>query len=431
MTAILPEIKGTKGQMVTRHTCRVCDGHFDLVLSLGEQYVSNFLSPEQADGVKAPLELMLCRQCGLLQLRHSVPAEAMYQNYWYRSGTNQTMRTALADIANTAEELVSLKAGDAVLDIGCNDGTLLSSYTTEGIFRIGFDPAENLAVFSRKVADRVCTGLFAAKEFERDPDLKTRRPKIVTSIAMFYDLEDPNEFVADIKKVMDPDGLWIIQMSYLPLMLKQHDFGNICHEHLEYYSLQSLEYLLKLHDLVVSDVQLNDVNGGSFRVFVRNRRAEQARLGGAAYRELAPGRVEALRAEEAKMGLSEAGAYREFAVWVERIKDDVARFVCEQVRRGKKVAVYGASTKGNVMLQYFGLDRGLISAASERNPDKWGKVTVGTRIPIVSEQEARRAKPDYFLVLPWHFIEEFRDREKDYLLGGGRFIVPLPHFTLI
>jgi NDP-4-keto-2,6-dideoxyhexose 3-C-methyltransferase len=431
MTVILPEVESTKGRMLTRQKCRVCDGHFDLVLSLGEQYVSNFLSPEQADGVKAPLELMLCRKCGLLQLRHTVPGEAMYQSYWYRSGTNQTMRTALADIANTGEQLMRIKAGDAVLDIGCNDGTLLGSYKTEGIFRIGFDPAENLAAFSRKVADRVCNGFFAAEEFERDADLKTRRPKIVTSIAMFYDLEDPNKFVADIKKVMDPEGLWIVQMSYLPLMLKQHDFGNICHEHLEYYSLESLEYLLKLHDLVVSDVQLNDVNGGSFRVFVRNRLADETRFGDAAYRQLAAARVRALRAEEAKMGLNETSSYREFAIWVERIKDDVSRFVCAQVRRGKKVAVYGASTKGNVMLQYFGLDRSVITAASERNPDKWGKVTVGTRIPIVSEEDARSAKPDYFLVLPWHFIEEFRDREKGYLLSGGRFIVPLPHFTLI
>jgi len=428
---IVPEIERAKGQMMTRQTCRVCDGHFDLVLSLGEQYISNFLSPEQPDGVKAPLELMLCRQCGLLQLRHTVPGEAMYQNYWYRSGTNQTMRIALADIANTTENLMNIKAGDAVLDIGCNDGTLLSSYRTKGIFRIGFDPAENLAVFSRKVADRVCNGFFAAEEFERDPALKTRRPKIVTSIAMFYDLEDPNKFVADIKKIMDPKGVWVVQMSYLPLMLKQHDFGNICHEHLEYYSLESLEYLLKLHDLVVSDVELNDVNGGSVRVFIRNRGADEVPLGGAAYRELAAGRVRALRAEEAKMGVKETGTYRQFAVWLERIKDDVSRFICEQVRRGKKVAVYGASTKGNVMLQYFGLDNNVISAASERNPDKWGKVTVGTRIPIVSEEEARSAKPDYFLVLPWHFIEEVRDREKQYLLGGGRFIVPLPHFTLI
>jgi NDP-4-keto-2,6-dideoxyhexose 3-C-methyltransferase len=414
-----------------RNTCRVCEGQFEPVLSLGEQYVSNFLSPEQPDSFKAPLELVLCARCGLLQLRHTVPGEAMYQNYWYRSGTNQTMRTALADIGNSAEQLLELQPGDAVLDIGCNDGTLLSSYKTAGIYRIGFDPAENLAVFSRKVADRVINGFFASEEFQQDPDLKTRRPKIVTSIAMFYDLEDPNKFVSDIKKVMDPDGLWIVQMSYLPLMLKQNDFGNICHEHLEYYSLQSLEYLLKLHDFAVSDVQLNDVNGGSFRVFIRNRGANETVLGDAAYRTQATERVNTLRVQEAKMGLSEAKTYREFGAWVERIKADVLRFISEQVHQGKTVAIYGASTKGNVMLQYFGLDHGLITAASERNPDKWGKVTVGTRIPIVSEEDARNSKPDYFLVLPWHFVDEFRDREKNYLLGGGRFIVPLPHFTLI
>jgi NDP-4-keto-2,6-dideoxyhexose 3-C-methyltransferase len=360
-----------------------------------------------------------------------VPGEAMYQRYCYRSGTNQTMRTALADIAHTAERLLHLRPGDAVLDVGCNDGTLISSYKTSGIYRIGFDPAENLAVFSRKVADLVVDGFFTSEGFYQDPVLKTRRPKIVTSIAMFYDLEDPNKFVSDVKKIMDPDGLWIVQMSYLPLMLKQHDFGNICHEHLEYYSLQSLEYLLKLHDFAVCDVQLNDVNGGSFRVFIRNCGTDEKLFGDAKYRRQAEERVNALRAQEAKMNLTEAKTYREFAAWVERIKHDVSGFICEQVRRGKKVAVYGASTKGNVMLQYFGLDHVLISAASERNPDKWGKVTVGTRIPIVSEEQARDANPDYFLVLPWHFIDEFRDREKDYLLGGGRFIVPLPHFTLI
>ena len=417
--------------MITRNTCRVCDGRFDPVLSLGEQYVSNFLLPEQPDGVKAPLELVLCKRCTLLQLRHTVPGDAMYQNYWYRSGTNQTMRNALADIANTSERLMNLRAGEAVLDIGCNDGTLLASYETKGIFRIGFDPAANLAASARKVADRVVSGFFEAEEFDRDPDLNTCRPKIVTSIAMFYDLEDPNQFVSDIKSVMHPDGVWVVQMSYLPLMLKQHDFGNICHEHLEYYSLESLEYLLKLHDFVVSDAQLNDVNGGSIRVFIQNRGPARTSLGDAAYRRLAADRVSAMRAQEAKMGLGEPRTYLEFATWVERIKDDVSRFIGERVHSGKKVAVYGASTKGNVMLQYFGLDHDMITAASERNPDKWGKVTVGTRIPIVSEEEARTAKPDYFLVLPWHFVEEFRAREKNYLLGGGRFIVPLPHFTLI
>jgi SAM-dependent methyltransferase len=355
----------------------------------------------------------------------------MYQNYWYRSGTNQTMRNALADIANKAERLINLQEGESALDIGCNDGTLLASYKTQGIFRIGFDPAENLAVFSRKVADKIVNGFFESEAFRRDPHLKSRQPKVVTSIAMFYDLEDPNKFVSDIKKTMDLNGLWVLQMSYLPLMLKQHDFANICHEHLEYYSLQSLEYLLKLHDFTVADVELNDVNGGSFRAYIRNCGADEAAFGDATYRRQAADRVESLRRQELKMGLSEATTYREFGAWVERIKDDVFGFVSERVLHGKKVFVYGASTKGNAMLQYFGLDHCLVTAAADRNPDKWGKVTVGTRIPIVSEEEARAAKPDYFLVLPWHFLEEFREREKEYLLGGGRFIVPLPHFTLI
>jgi len=414
-----------------RSHCRICEGALEPVFSLGEQYVSDFLGPEQPDGHKAPLELALCRGCKLLQLQHTVSGETMYKNYWYRSGTNQTMRSALADIAHTAEQLVTLRAGEAVLDIGCNDGTLLASYRTPGIYRIGFDPAENLAVLSRKVADRVANGFFGSEEFDRDPELNGRRPKIVTSIAMFYDLEDPNKFVADVKKIMDPDGLWVVQMSYLPLMLKQHDFGNICHEHLEYYCLESLEYLLKLHDFAVSDVELNDVNGGSFRVFIRNRGADEILFGDAGYRRLAAERVIALRAQEAKMGLGETQTYREFAAWAARIKEDVSRFISEQVHRGKKVAIYGASTKGNAMLQYFGLDHTLITAAAERNPDKWGKVTVGTRIPIVSEEAARNSRPDFFLVLPWHFIEEFQEREREYLLGGGRFIVPLPHFTLI
>lgn len=398
---------------------------------MGEQYVSNFLSPEQPDGAKAPLELVLCRRCKLLQLSHTVPAQMMYQNYWYRSGTNQTMRSALAAIANTAERLMRLREGDAVLDIGCNDGTLLGSYQTPGIYKIGFDPAQNLPAFSRSVADKVVTGFFDAATFQRDPDLSNRKPKIATSIAMFYDLEDPNHFVSDIRAVMDPNGLWVLQMSYLPLMLKQHDFANICHEHLEYYSMQSLEYVLKLHDFVLADVELNDVNGGSLRAYIRNRGAEESAFGDALYRQQAADRVGALRDQETKFGLGEASTYREFGVWVERIKHDVLAFIKEEVGRGRKVYVYGASTKGNTMLQYFGLDHSLIGAAAERNPDKWGKVAVGSRVPIISEVQARAAKPDYFLVLPYHFIEEFREREKDYLLAGGRFIVPLPHFTLI
>ena len=351
-----------------RTTCRVCEGSLECVFSLGEQYVSNFVSPQQPDGPKAPLELVLCNRCKLLQLKHTVSGEMMYQNYWYRSGTNQTMRSALADIASTTERLMSLREGEAVLDIGCNDGTLLASYKTQGIFRIGFDPAENLAVFSRKVADKVVNGFFESDAFHRDPELKNRRPKIVTSIAMFYDLEDPNKFVSDIKEIMDPDGLWVVQMSYLPMMLKQHDFGNICHEHLEYYSLQSLEYLLALHDFAIVDVELNDVNGGSLRAYIRNRGASGTCWDDKTLQRQAAERVEALRQQEVKMGLGEGATYREFGAWLERIKRDVSTFIGDQVRQGKKVFVYGASTKGNTMLQYFGLDHQLIGPHPSATP---------------------------------------------------------------
>ncbi len=417
--------------IITRTTCRVCEGALEPILSLGEQYVSNFLNPEESDGEKSPLELVLCVKCQLLQLKHTVPAGNLYQNYWYRSGTNQTMRDALADIAYTGEQLIHLQEGDVVLDIGCNDGTLLSSYKTKNIYKIGVDPAENIVVSARNVADVVKTDFFSSELFNNDKKLSAYRPNIVTSIAMFYDLENPKKFVSDVKAVMHPNGLWIIQMSYLPLMLKTHELGNICHEHLEYYSLQSLEYLLNRFDFEVVDAELNDINGGSIRVYIRSRTADKSIFGDDTYRELALERVRELRDHELAMGLNGIAPYREFAIWCERIKNDVVSFIKEQTQKDKKIYVYGASTKGNTVLQYYQLDNNLIGAAVERNSQKWGKVTVGTRIPIISEEEGRTAKPDYFLVLPWHFLEEFKIREKDFLLNGGRFIMPAPYFSLI
>jgi len=417
--------------MIARSTCRVCKSSFEPLLDLGDHYVSDFPLPDQSDGIKAPLELVLCRRCRLLQLRHTVSPEDMYRNYWYRSGTNRTMQLALADIANKAETLAHLQPGDSVLDIGCNDGTLLAAYRTGDIYRIGFDPAENLAPLSRRIAQTVVADFFALDAFEQHPDLRGRHPKVVSSIAMFYDLEDPNRFVAEVKAVMDPDGLWIVQMSYLPLMLKTNELGNICHEHMEYYSLQTFEYLHQLHGFEVVDVELNDINGGSIRTYIRNVGADPSRFGDATYRDLAADRVKMMREQEVKLGLDERRPYVDFARRAERIRQDVVTFVTEQTRNGKTVFLYGASTKGNTVLQYFGLDSSLIKAAAERNPDKYGRVTVGTRIPIVSEAEARAAEPDYFLVLPWHFLEEFMEREYTYLSSGGRFIVPFPHFTLI
>ena len=417
--------------MITRETCRVCESALEPILDLGAHYVSDFPLPNAEPGSKAPLELVLCRRCHLLQLRHSVSPEEMYRNYWYRSGTNRTMQLALAELANTAETLAHLRPGESVLDIGCNDGTLLGAYKTGDIYRIGFDPAKNLAEFSRKVAHKIIPDFFSAQTYFEDVVLRERQPKIVTSIAMFYDLEDPNQFVADVKAVMDADGLWIVQMSYLPLMLTTNEFGNICHEHLEYYSLQSFEYLVHKHGFEIVDVELKDINGGSLRAYIRNQGAHPESFGDATYRDLASERVKKMREDEIKLGLDQKPVYFDFARRVERIKQDVVTFVTEQTQKGKTVYVYGASTKGNTVLQYFGLDSTLIKAAAERNADKYGRVTVGTNIPIVSEAEARAAKPDFFLVLPWHFLQEFMVREYEYLSSGGRFIVPFPYFTLI
>ncbi len=414
--------------MKTRFTCRVCSGALEPILDLGEHFVSDFPKPGEAPANKVPLDLVLCKRCRLLQLRHTVDPNELYRNYWYKSGTNQTMRAALADLANNAETLIHLHEGDLVLDIGCNDGTLLNSYRTGGIIKAGIDPS-NVAAQARPLVDKLAIDFFSAETYARV--VGPEKAKIVTSIAMFYDLEDPNRFVADVKQVMEPNGLWIIQMSYLPLMLKTNEFGNICHEHLAYYALQSLEYLLQLHDFEIVDVELNDINGGSLRAYIRNKSAPVEGFGDGTYRELAAGRVRAMREDEIKLGLANRRVYDEFAVRVERIKQDTVQYVRTAVAAGQRVYIYGASTKGNTVLQYFGLDHTLITAAAERNPDKWGRVTVGTNIPIISEVDARAAKPDYFLVLPWHFLQEFMAREHEYLYGGGRFIVPFPYFTLI
>ena len=413
--------------MRTIETCRVCGGQFETVWNLGELYVSDFPLPTEGDGTKAPLELVLCKSCSLLQLKHTVSAETMYRNYWYRSGINQTMCTALADIANKAEELIHLEHGDVVLDIGCNDGTLLQSYNTKA-YKIGFDPAKNMKQYSEQVAF-VVDDFFTIENYSKVPDVP--KPKIVTAIAMFYDLDDPNKFVADVKTVMDQDGVFIIQMSYLPDMLRTNEFSNICHEHVEFYSLLSLVNLLKLHEMRIVDVELNDINGGSIRAYIRNIYADPKQFGDQTYRTLALNRVAELLNAEKKMRLDELDPYNSFRSYVERIRYDIVGFITDEVTENHSTGIYGASTKGNTLLQYFQLDNNIIDFAADRNPDKWGRVTVGSRIPIISEDEMRKSGIKNLLVLPWHFVSEFKVREKEWLKSGGRFILPAPHFTLI
>jgi hypothetical protein len=242
---------------------------------------------------------------------------------------------------------------------------------------------------------------------------------------------DPARFLSGVRRCLNVDGVFVLQMSYTPLMLEQLAFDNICHEHARYYTFATLRAELRRAGFQVVDVRLNDVNGGSFRVFAMRDDADVTSFGSAPFRDVADFRVQSLLEYEAYSRYNTERPWREFAGRLQRLRSDVRTLIEGEVAAGRTVYGYGASTKGNTLLQYFGLDASLITAIAERQPQKFGLRTVGTDIPIVSEAEARAANPDYMLVLPWHFVTEFRRRESAYLEGGGRFIVPCPTLEVI
>ncbi len=409
--------------------CRIC-GSSELapVIDLGDQYLANHFVGDRIPRFmweRYPLQVIRCAEpkgCGLVQIRHSVAPSALYFNYGYLSGINESMRSNLRDIATNTERMAELQPGDTVLDIGCNDGTLLSSYQASGLDRLGIDPAANAVKLAREQGLEVVNDFFSQSSFE------TARPggkaRAVTSIAMFYDLERPMEFVSGVGSVLADDGVWVIELSYLPFMLRRGSFDTICHEHLEYYALRQIEWMLSRHGMAVHRIELNDVNGGSFRVFIRKDGVGTAAPEDRAY-------VDRLREEETSMELDSDAPYAAFRESASRIRSELSALLKKLTTDGKKVYVYGASTKGNTILQYCGIDHNVIPYAADRNQEKWGRRTLGTDIPIISEEQARAQRPDYFLVLPWHFMTGFLERERAFLDRGGKFIVPLPQVRVI
>ena len=399
--------------------CRAC-GSKELIdiLSLGDQYLSDFVKGSEKPG-KYPLDLVLCRQCKLLQLKHSAPVSSLYtDSYGYRSGINQTMRDHLAQLVQKACQLASPAPGDIVIDIGCNDGTLLKSYNGSALTKIGFDPVKKFATYMEGTGIKFINTYFNKPNYAEYGGEK--KAAIITAISMFYDLDDPNTFLSDLKGILAKDGILVIQQNYLVGMLLQNAFDNIVHEHREYYSLLSLEKLLDRHGFDVFDVELHDLNGGSFRTYICHRGA----------RKIA-GPVIKLRESENKLGLQAKGIYQQFAGRIHELKDELYGFIAGEVKQGQTIYVYGASTRGNTLLQYCGLDNTLIAKAVERNQEKWGKKIASVGIPIISEEQARREKPDYMLVLPWFFKEEFVKREAAYIEQGGKLLFPLPKMEIV
>ena len=401
------------------------------LFSLGDLYVSDFINVDtDARAGKHDMTLVIDERYGAARLEKCTPIHSMFGKYWYRSGINQTMRTELKGIVDSVTSVQKLNEGDLWLDIACNDGTLLS-FVSDGIKKLGIDPAEDSFVAeSSKIADDIVQDYFTLENFKKSK-FKKKKAKVVTCIAMFYDLDEPVDFLKDVSKVMDDDGLFVIQMSYTPLMIKQLAFDNICHEHVYYWGLASMEKLLKKAGLKIVDCQVNDVNGGSFRIYIKKKKSAVTSFATAPYRDVCNVRVESLLKWEKGLKLDKEAIWLDFFNRIEELKKETVDFIKAEKAKGKVICGYGASTKGNTLLQYFGLDNTLIDAIAERSPYKFGLKTIGTNIPIKSEEEVRAMNPDYMLVLPWHFIAEFVKREDEFLSKGGKFIVPCPTFEII
>ena len=392
--------------------CRLCNGKKLVnIHKFGNHYVSNFVTKNNIKrGIKAPLNLVYCNNCKLLQLEHSAPQEIMYKKfYWYRSSVTKTMRDGLKDIYKSSLKYVNLDRNDVILDIGANDGTLLKYYNKK-FKTIGCEPAKNLVNELKKNCSHVLNDFWSYKGLDNILKKKgLKKPKIITAIGMFYDLENPNKFIEDSALALDSNGIFIAQLMCLKSMIEKNDLGNICHEHIEFYSLKSLKYLFERNGLEIFKIEENDINGGSYRIFCRKLNKGSIRL------------------KESNVLIS----VRKFFQRVKKNRSITTKFINEKVKEGKKIFLYGASTKGNTMLQYYNLNSVLIPFAAEKSPEKWNKYTIGTGIKIISEKEARRLNPDFFLVTPWGFIKEIIKRESVWLKKGGKFILPFPNFKLI
>jgi len=402
--------------------CRICrsDQIFQ-VLKFDDQYIASTFVKSNRDhptsNVKIPLTLMLCKVCGLVQLQETVRPDLLFHNYFYRSGITDTMRTDLKDVVNNTMSLASIQPGDYVVDIGANDCTMISMFP-DYLRRIAVEPAQNIHWDHLDKSIQVINDYFG-----RDSLLQVtqgEKVKIITATAMFYDLHDPNKETRDIKFLLDHDGIGVIQVSDLSATIRDMNFYDIVHEHLEYYSLDSINYLMEKNGLSVFHASKNFVNGGSLRIFVTHQENNAPK---------SKSFVDIL-AEEKQWQLREPDTYVQYSNNIQRLAKICRDFILNEIKNGGLVLGLGASTKGNVLLQLCGIDKDILPYISERDEEKVGLRTMGSDIEIISEYEARRMKPSAFLVIPWNFKAEILNREQQYIENGGKFLflMPYPHY---
>jgi len=403
--------------------CRSCKSrNINVVFELGNQTLSGVFRKKNLDDIiSGPLTLVKCSQCDLVQLQHSYPLSEMYnEGYGYRSGATDFMRQHLKQIISFANKNVSLKDGDYVLDIGSNDGTLLGCYQDGRYKRVGIDPVAKKYLEEYPKDIKVVTDFFNKDNYFL---VASKKAKIVTSISMFYDLENPVSFAQEVASILAIDGVWVIEQSYLPAMIRQNSYDTICHEHLEYYSLTAVEYILKQAGMILIDASQNEVNGGSVRLAAVHSKSLLAS-------KISP-EVIWLTEQEKNHDINSIYSFQMFQKNVDRQKIDLVSLLQELKKSGKTVIGYGASTKGNVILQYCGIDSELLPYIGDITSFKDGVYTPGSKIPVISMEKARAMNPDYFLVLPWAFRNDILLREKETIKNGTKFIFPLPFVEIV
>jgi GDP-mannose 4,6-dehydratase len=409
--------------------CRICgNSKLDSILDLGAMTLSGvFPRNPETPLTRGPLELVKCathgatEACGLVQLRQTYDLDELYgENYGYRSSLNRSMIDHLAQKARALSEVAKLKAGDTVVDIGSNDGTLLAQYAAPGLTLVGIDPtAAKFREYYREDIN-VIADFFSADRFRSR--FGEAKAKLVTSISMFYDLERPMAFMEQVRDILDDEGVWHFEQSYLPLMLRRNSYDTVCHEHLEYYALRQIVWMAERVGLRLIDASLNEINGGSIAI--------TAVKAGSSRKAVSPG-LATLLAEEDALHLDANGIYDAFRKRIEAHRAELLELLDRLLGEGRTVLGYGASTKGNTILQYCGIGPERLPAVAEVNADKFGCFTPGSGIPIISESRARSMKPDFFLVLPWHFREHVVRREAAFLKAGGKIIFPLPKLEIV
>jgi 2-polyprenyl-3-methyl-5-hydroxy-6-metoxy-1,4-benzoquinol methylase len=397
--------------------CRNCNSKkLQKLFSLGNLYFTGKFKKKNNVNKKGIIELIMCKNCKLVQLAHSFNLNYLYgPDYGYRTGINKTMTTHVKSVVKNLTKKTNLKNNESVLDIASNDGTLLNSYKNKKIKTFGIDPLiykypNNYKKINHKVSD------FFSKEKVRN--VTTNKFKIITALSVFYDLENPNKFLNDVKNILSKDGVFLIEFADLASILKYKMFDTLCHEHLEYYSSSVILEMCEANNLRLFDMKLNDVNGGSTQYFICHKTAK--------YKDNKKNLTKIFHREK-KLKLEEKKTYKTFISEINLIKEKIKKMIKNAKNDNKSIHCYGASTKGNVLLQYFNINNKDIDCVAERNPKKYNLYTPGTNIKIVSEKKSRKLKPDYYLVLPWHFKKEILQREKKTISNGTKLIFPLPY----